>query len=209
VAPHSRFYGLQPAVPSPESVLTEKADLRAAALARRDGMAAEARAAAAQAIAARPLPIDLTPGTVVAGFSAIRSEISPVPLMRRFADAGARLALPAIVGRGHPLRFGAWSPGEELGRGQWGIREPRPDAPPVDPDVLIVPLAAFDRRGYRIGYGAGYYDLTLNALRAMKPVTAIGLAFAMQEIDAVPALSHDAPLDLVLTEGEVIHCRKG
>jgi 5-formyltetrahydrofolate cyclo-ligase len=75
--------------------------------------------------------------------------------------------------------------------------------------VLIVPLAAFDRRGYRIGYGAGYYDLTLNALRAMKPITAIGLGFAMQEIDAVPAQSYDAPLDLVLTEREVIDCRKG
>ena len=194
---------------SSESAITEKAGLRAAALARRDGMAADDRAAAAQAIAARPLPIDVTPGTVVAGFSAIRSEISPVPLLRRFAAAGAQLALPAIVGRGHPLRFGAWSFGEELARGQWGIREPRPDAPAVHPDVLIVPLAAFDRRGYRIGYGAGYYDLTLTALRAMKPITAIGLAFAMQEIDAVPAQSYDAPLDLVLTEREVIDCRKG
>jgi len=194
---------------SSESAITEKAGLRAAALARRDSMAADDRAAGAQAIAARPLPIDVTPGTVVAGFSAIRSEISPVPLLRRFADAGAQLALPAIVGRGQPLRFGAWSFGEELARGQWGIREPRPDAPAVHPDVLIVPLAAFDRRGYRIGYGAGYYDLTLNALRAMKPITAIGLAFAMQEIDAVPAQSYDAPLDLVLTEREVIDCRKG
>jgi 5-formyltetrahydrofolate cyclo-ligase len=194
---------------SSESAITEKAGLRAAALARRDGMAADDRAAAAQVIAARPLPIDVAPGLVVAGFSAIRSEISPVPLMRRFAAAGAQLALPAIIGRGKPLRFGAWSFGEELARGQWGIREPRPDAPAVHPDVLIVPLAAFDRRGYRIGYGAGYYDLTINALRSMKPITAIGLAFAMQEIDAVPALAHDAPLDLVLTEHEVIDCRKG
>jgi 5-formyltetrahydrofolate cyclo-ligase len=194
---------------SSESAITQKAGLRAAALARRDGMTADDRAAAAQAIAARPLPIDVPPGTVVAGFSAIRSEISPVPLMRRFAASGAQLALPGIVGRGHPLRFGAWTFGEELARGQWGIREPRADAPAVDPDVLIVPLAAFDRRGYRIGYGAGYYDLTLNALRAMKPITAIGLAFAIQEIDAVPAQSYDAALDLVLTEREVIDCRKG
>src|SRR5262249_14248424 len=168
----------------------------------------EARAAAAQAIAARPLPVDLAPGAVVGGFSAIRSEINPVPLMRRFASSGAHLALPAIVGRGHPLSFRAFIFGEELARGQWGIGEPKPDAPVVDPDILIVPLAAFDRRGYRIGYGAGYYDLTLNGLRAMKPITAVGLAFAMQEIDAVPALSHDARLDLVLTEREVIDCRK-
>jgi 5-formyltetrahydrofolate cyclo-ligase len=115
--------------------------------------------------------------------------------------------LPTIVGRGKPLRFRAWAFGEELRRGQWGIREPAPEAPAVDPDILLVPLACFDRRGYRIGYGAGYYDLSLNALRAIKPVTAIGLAYAAQEVDAVPALSYDARLDLVLTERETIPCR--
>jgi len=94
-----------------------------------------------------------------------------------------------------------------LPRGQWGIREPRPDAPEVFPDIVIVPLAAFDRRGYRIGYGAGYYDLTLTKLRAMKPITALGLAYAMQEIATVPALAHDAQLDFVLTEHELIDCR--
>jgi 5-formyltetrahydrofolate cyclo-ligase len=188
--------------------IAAKAELRRAALARRDTLEPQARAAAAEDIAARPLPVDVRPDTVVAGFSAIRSEINPMPLLRRFAAAGARLALPTIVGRGKPLLFRSFAFGEELRRGQWGIREPAPDAPAVDPDVLLVPLACFDRRGYRIGYGAGYYDLSLNALRAKKPVTAIGLAFAAQEIDAVPALSHDARLDLVLTEREVIHCRE-
>jgi 5-formyltetrahydrofolate cyclo-ligase len=184
-----------------------KADLRRLALEQRDALGSEARAAAAETIAARPLPVAITPGLVVAGFSAIRSEINPMPLLRRFAAAGARLALPTIVGRGKPLRFRAWGFGEELRRGQWGIREPTPEAPAVDPDILLVPLACFDRRGYRIGYGAGYYDLSLNALRAIKPVTAVGLAYAAQEVDAVPALPHDAPLDLVLTERETIFCR--
>jgi 5-formyltetrahydrofolate cyclo-ligase len=189
-----------------DSVRSRKSQLRDAALARRDGLLAEARKSAAETIAIRPLPIIVPPGTVVAGFSAIRSEINPVPLLRRFADAGAVLALPAIVARGRPLAFRCWRFGEELTRGQWGIREPTPEAAEVRPDIIVVPLAAFDRRGYRLGYGAGYYDLTLHALRAEKTITAIGLAFAAQEIDEVPALPHDARLDLVLTEREVIDC---
>jgi 5-formyltetrahydrofolate cyclo-ligase len=191
---------------APDSARSRKAELRSAALERRDALPPQARQTAAEIIAARPLPVPLPPAAVVAGFSAIRSEINPVPLLRRFADAGAQLALPAIVARGRPLAFRAWRFGEELARGQWGIREPKPDAPEVRPDVVIVPLAAFDRRGYRIGYGAGYYDLTLRAVRAEKPITALGLAFAMQEIDQVPELPHDARLDLVLTEREVIEC---
>jgi 5-formyltetrahydrofolate cyclo-ligase len=193
-------------MPPTDPVLIEKAKLRSAALERRDSLPAAARAAAAEIVASRPLPVPVPPGAVVSAYSPIRSEINPVPLLRRFAQTGAQLALPTIVARGKPLCFRAWTFGEELSRGQWGIREPNPDAPELHPDILIVPLAAFDRRGYRIGYGAGYYDLTLNALRAMKPITAIGLAYAMQQIDAVPALPHDARLDLVLTECEAIDC---
>jgi 5-formyltetrahydrofolate cyclo-ligase len=102
----------------------------------------------------------------------------------------------------------AWTFGEPLASGQWGIREPVPEAPEVAPDVLIVPLAAFDRDGHRIGYGAGYYDMTINALRAKKKVTAIGIAFAAQEIPQVPATQRDARLDLVLTERETIDFRE-
>jgi len=102
----------------------------------------------------------------------------------------------------------AWTFGEPLASGQWGIREPVPEAPEVAPDVLIVPLAAFDRGGHRIGYGAGYYDMTINALRAKKKVTAIGIAFAAQEIPQVPATQRDARLDLVLTERETIDFRE-
>jgi 5-formyltetrahydrofolate cyclo-ligase len=192
---------------SSDPAVVEKAALRSAALEKRDAMSAQARAAAAETIAARPFPVPMPTGTTVAGFSAIRSEINPMPLLRRLAAAGARLALPAIVARRAPLAFRAFAFGQELDRGQWGIREPKRDAPEVHPDILLVPLAAFDRRGFRIGYGAGYYDLSINALRAIKPITAVGLAFAMQEIGAVPVLPHDARLDLVLTEHEVIDCR--
>ena len=127
--------------------------------------------------------------------------------MRRLADAGAQLALPVVVERGHPLIMRAWSFGALLVAGVWGIREPCADAPEVAPDIVIVPLAAFDRTGQRIGYGAGFYDMTLARLRRQKPVTAIGIAFAVQEIAAVPATPRDVRLDLVLTEREVIDCR--
>ena len=102
----------------------------------------------------------------MSGFSPLKTEINPLPLMRKLAAAGARLALPVVAGRGKPLIMRAYAFGQALNEGVWGIREPKPDAPEVDPDILIVPLAAFDRRGHRIGYGAGYYDMTINRLRA-------------------------------------------
>jgi 5-formyltetrahydrofolate cyclo-ligase len=177
-----------------------KAAVRRAALAWREALPAADRQAAGAAVAARGLPVAVAPGSVVSGFSPIRSEISPLPLMRRIADAGASLALPVMTGRGQPLTMRAWSFGAPLVAGVWGIREPSADAPEVFPDILIVPLAAFDRRGYRLGYGGGYYDRTIDRLRAMKPVTAIGLAFAAQQIDEVPTTPRDERLDLVLTE---------
>ena len=137
----------------------------------------------------------------------MKTEINPLPLLRKLAGAGAQLALPAIAGRGKPLIMRAWKFGGPLKAGQWGIREPLAEAPEVTPDILIVPLACFDRAGHRIGYGAGYYDMTINALRAKKKAIAIGVAFAAQEIPKVPATERDARLDLVLTEREVIDFR--
>ena len=128
--------------------------------------------------------------------------------MRKLADAGATLALPVVAGRGKPLIMRAYAFGQELNSGVWGIREPKDDAPEVDPDILIVPLAAFDRRGNRIGYGAGYYDMTINRLRALKPVIAVGIAYAAQEVPEVPVTARDARLDLVLTEREMIDFRR-
>jgi 5-formyltetrahydrofolate cyclo-ligase len=187
-----------------EHIKDLKATLRRDAMARREALPAVDRVAAANTIAARGLPVKVTPGNIVSGYSPLKSEISPMPLLRRCADDGAALALPVVVGRGHPLVMRAWAFGAPLASGVWGIREPPPAAPEVFPDVLIVPLLVFDRRGHRIGYGAGYYDMTLAKLRAMKKVTAIGIAFAAQEIDRVPTTPRDAPLDLVLTEREII-----
>ena len=185
-----------------------KATLRAEALAKRDAMPAAERAAAADIIAARRFLLDVKPGTIVSGFMPMKSEINPLPLMRKLAAAGAQLALPKIQGRGKPLIMRAYKFGDELLRGQWDIREPKPEAPEVAPDILIVPLACFDRAGHRIGFGAGYYDMTIMALRAKKMVVAVGIAFAAQEIPRVPATERDARLDLVLTEREVIDFRR-
>jgi 5-formyltetrahydrofolate cyclo-ligase len=188
-------------------VPTAKAALRREALAKRDAMPAAERQAAAEAIAARPFPIPLRSGTVVSGFMPIRSEINPLPLLRRLAAEGVALALPVIAGRGQPLLMRSYAFGQELNTGQWGIREPKPDALEVEPDILIVPLAAFDRRGNRIGHGAGYYDMTINRLRSLKPTLAVGIAYAAQEVPAVPVTPRDARLDLVLTERDVIDFR--
>ena len=184
-----------------------KAELRTAALAKRDALSDKKRATAAKAVASRGLPIAVTPGMVVSGYSPIRGEIDPAPLMRKLAASGAQLALPAIVARGKTLAFRVWSPDDRLMMGPLGILEPSPAAAEVVPDILLVPLAAFDRAGHRIGYGAGHYDYTLAHLRKLKAVTAIGLAFAAQEIEAIPALSHDVALDYVLTETELFDFR--
>jgi len=198
------FWRVSKSLNSPD---TTKSTLRATALAARDALSGEHRAAAAQAVARRGLPFEITPGAVVAGYSPIRSEIDPVPLMRKLAVPGVQLALPVIMSGDQPLKFRAWSPGDRLQRGRLGILEPSAEAKEVIPDILLVPLAAFDRAGHRIGYGAGHYDRTLEQLRKMKAITAVGIAAAVQEVEAVPALSHDAALDYVLTETQVLDFR--
>jgi len=184
-----------------------KAALREQAIARRDALPPKERQQSSEIIAAREFPIAIAPGKIMSGFMPLKSEINPLPLMRKLAQAGARLALPVVAGRGKPLIMRAYAFGDELVAGQWGIRQPKLEAPEVAPDILIVPLLAFDRAGHRLGYGAGYYDMTINSLRASKPITAVGIAFAAQEIDAVPITARDARLDLVLTEREVIDFR--
>ena len=185
-----------------------KAELRRAALARRDALPPTERAQAAETIAARAFPLAVAGGVVVSGYMPMKSEINPLPLLRRLAEAGARLALPVVAGPGKPLIMRAWSFGEPLVAGVWGIRQPPAQAPATEPDILIVPLLAFDRAGHRIGYGAGYYDMTIAAAHARGAVSAVGIAFAAQEVDAVPAGPRDEPLDLVLTEREVIQVRR-
>lgn len=184
-----------------------KIELRIAALARRSALSEDYRFSAAQAVARRGLPFLVGPGSILAGYSPIRSEIDPVPLMQHCAMQGASLALPVIITRDDPLMFRAWSPADALVPGSLGIKEPPPGAPELIPDILLVPLAAFDRAGHRIGYGAGHYDRTFAQLRAIKPFIAVGVAFDTQEIEAIPMQPHDVALDYVLTETRTIDFR--
>ncbi len=150
--------------------------------------------------------LPLAPGRVVSGFSAIRDEIDPAALLQRLQGEGHHLCLPVMQGKGLPLVFRAWSPGDEMGKVQWGISEPLPDKPVLEPDVVLVPLLAFDAQGFRLGYGGGFYDRTLARLRAIKPVVAVGIAYDELKVDAVPYRSYDERLDWVLTPSGPQRC---
>jgi 5-formyltetrahydrofolate cyclo-ligase len=141
---------------------------------------------------------DQPPGSV-SGYYPMEGEIWPLPLMAALKTKGHSLALPVMQGKADPLLFRAWAPGDPLIPGVWGIRQPAPDRAVVLPDILLVPLLAFDAHGYRLGYGGGYYDRTLRHLRKLKPILAIGLALDELEVDAVPHLDYDERLDWVLT----------
>lgn len=148
--------------------------------------------------------------SVVAGYQPMGSEIDPVPLLARFAATGAQIVLPrtAPKGSGLPLSFHLWSPGQSLVKSEFGVVEPRPEAAQLTPDLVIVPLLAFDGLGHRMGYGQGHYDRTLEALRARYPLVAIGLAFDAQKVASVPREDHDQPLDGILTQTRYMALRE-
>jgi 5-formyltetrahydrofolate cyclo-ligase len=140
-------------------------------------------------------------GRPVAGYWPMGTEIDPRPALERLAAEGP-VGLP-VAAKGRPLAFRLWRPGEPLVPGGFGTSVPEAVAPMV-PEVLIVPLLAFDGRGHRLGYGGGHYDRTLAALRARGPVLAVGFAYAAQRVEALPVEPTDAPLDLVVTEAGVL-----
>jgi 5-formyltetrahydrofolate cyclo-ligase len=143
-------------------------------------------------------------GTVVSAYWPLGDEIDPRPLMLALHSLGHRLVLPAIRAAGEPLDFRAWQPGEPLVPAGFGTQEPAATAPSVAPSVLLVPLLAFDAAGYRLGYGGGFYDRSLALLHAAGDTLAVGLAYADQQVAAVPRGATDQPLDLVVTERDVI-----
>ena len=191
-----------------ESVVDAKKRLRAAARQARAAACARHGSTAAEQIAAHGLGFaGIAPAATISGFNAIGDEISPLPLLMKLAADGHRLCLPVMAGRGLPLLFRSWAPGDPTSAAVWGIGEPLPSAPALEPDVLLVPLLAFDARGYRLGYGGGFYDRTIAELRALKPVTAIGVAFDEQRVEAVPHVDYDQPLDWVLTPSGPMKCQ--
>ncbi|MEP9375800.1 5-formyltetrahydrofolate cyclo-ligase [Aquabacter sp. CN5-332] len=192
----------------PSSDVQEKARLRGEALARRAAMGTAARVAASAAAAQHaPVLLENVSGRVVSLFAPFRDEIDTAPLAALLWDAGAQVALPVVIARDLPLLFRIWRPGDVLEPvGAYRIPTPLPSSPQLVPQDLIVPLAAFDRRGYRIGYGAGHYDRTLALLRAQVPVRAFGYAFACQEVDEVPVEPHDERVDGMITEAGAFSC---
>ena len=185
-----------------------KIPLRKQALARRAGVSAEAREAFAERLALSGVEIARRAMVRAVGvYWPLREEADTRHLAHALAYHEFVTALPAVQGRGRPLAFRRWTSRDGLIAGPFDIMEPSRRAAEVRPDILFVPLAAFDRRGHRIGYGGGYYDLTLRELRGMKQILAIGVAFATQEVAEVPVEPHDEPLDLVITESELIDCR--
>ena len=144
--------------------------------------------------------------SVVSGFFPYNTEIDTRPLLGHLAGEGWTTCLPIVIAQGKPLVFRRWLPGEPTVKGVWDIPRPPDTSPLLEPDVLLVPLMAFDRRGYRLGYGGGFYDRTLALLRHKKPIVAIGVAYAAQEVDRVPHGDHDQPMDFIMTEKEVFAC---
>lgn len=142
-------------------------------------------------------------GRTVSGYWPMRTEIDPRPTLDALANTHV-LCLPVVIGSGRALEFRRWSPGVAMSAGAFGTHWPAEDDR-VTPEILIVPLAAFDRRGYRLGYGGGFYDRTLERLRANGPVTAIGFAYSIQEAKEVPTEATDQPLDMIVTENGILH----
>ena len=184
-------------------------DLSAAKQAMRKAMAAQrarldapARRQAAEILARRlPGELRLTANAIVAGYHPVRTEFDVLPLLRVLAALGLAVALPVVDGPDRPLLFRRHVEGARLGANRFGIPEPGPDAPILTPSHLLVPLLAFDADGYRLGYGGGYYDRTLAWLRSRgRTVTAIGVGFECQRVEAVPHGADDQPLDFVATE---------
>ena len=185
----------------PKAILRErmKGERRAAAKARPD--------AGVHAAANFMTAIERPEGAVVSLYFPMRDEIDTEPLVAALIEDDAKVALPVVARKKAPLVFRAYSPGDAMVKGSYGELVPAKTAPEVRPDILVVPLLAFTRAGGRLGYGGGYYDRTLEALRNGGKPLAVGYAFGAQEVDALPLSPLDQPLDWVVTERGAIRCR--
>ncbi len=159
------------------------------------------------ALASMPFPLQARADfNGVSAFHPFESEIDTRVLLGRLAGEGWTTCLPIVLGKGLPLEFRRWLPGEPLVKGVLGIERPPETSPVVEPDILIIPLLAFDRQGFRLGYGGGFYDRTLEKLRVLNKFFAIGVGYSAQEVSDVPHGSHDQPLDYMMTEKEIFKC---
>ncbi len=182
----------------------EKAALRKRARAARAAAAKTAEAPSAAFLTQLGQGPLIPAGCTVSAYWPMGSELDIVPAIRALHDRGHPIALPVMLEPARPLIFRLWSPDMTLQAAGFGTSEPPEEAPEVEPQVLIVPLLAFDRQGYRLGYGGGFYDRTLAKLRAKSAVLAIGAAYAGQEVESVPREATDLALDWIVTEAEAI-----
>ncbi len=187
------------------SIQAAKIEMRRSVLSARNEIFKSRGAEAAQALAAQVRRIKRRSDTItIAGYWPLGSEIDCGPALLDLHKEGWRLALPVAGARGDRLVFRQWAPGQALDSGPFGTSHPGPSAPVVEPDIIIVPLLAFDLTGNRLGYGAAYYDRTLLAIRATRRVEAWGFAFDEQEVPEVPSESTDQKLDGVITDKRMV-----
>ncbi|MBS0273552.1 MAG: 5-formyltetrahydrofolate cyclo-ligase [Proteobacteria bacterium] len=179
--------------------MISKIELRKELRARRAQLA-HAHPDFARDVAIHVAALKIAEGSVAGGYIAIGDEADPHILLKKLTLQNCTLAFPRVAAKGEPLVFHRWCAGQNLQRGAYGIPEPLKEWPLAYPKILLVPLLAFDRHGHRLGYGGGYYDRTLDFLRANSTVRAIGVAYAGQEVDELPREAHDHPLDAVITE---------
>ena len=181
------------------NVVSEKQEMRLRARKRRSELA-HAAPDFAERIVAYSDQLPVASGTRVSGYCALAEEADPSQLLEALQARSCEISFPRVHRKGEPLWFHVPAAHEPWMSGAFGITEPRPDWPRAFPSVLLVPLLAFDARGYRLGYGGGYYDRTLAQFRAERTVTAIGVAYAGQEVSVVPHEPGDEKLDMVVTE---------
>ena len=176
-----------------------KAALRLQARSTRAAIHAATRSSAAQSVADHFFTaVDLKPTEIVAGYWRIKDEMDCQPILVRLMDSFQPVCLPVVLGDDQPLELRLWEQGAALYEAGFGTLAPSEFAPQVEPDIIIVPLLGFDKRGTRLGYGGGYYDRTFD--RLTKRPRLVGIAFAAQELDEIPREAHDIPLDIVITE---------
>ena len=197
-----RFLSTSSGCDTANALDASKRALRIEMMARRRDSAPSLRDAGGAARDRLLATVKLPPKAAVSGYWPLADEFDPRPILERLHELGHEIGLPVVLGRGLPLRFRRWRPGLDLVQGSFKVMTPPPDSPEVTPEIVLAPMLAFDRAGYRLGYGGGFYDQTLAELRARGEVLAVGVAFAMQEVAEVPHDDTDQPLDWIVTEGE-------
>ena len=195
-------------VRSRDPLVRRKNDLRRSAKRKRQGTHARLGLSAGALLSATFFTnASIDAGAVVAGYAPVRDEMDVLPLLSGLAERGHACALPVVTGQATPLIFRSWQPGAPLTDAAFGVSVPPDSAPVVVPDILLVPLLAFDAACRRIGYGAGYYDRTIAELKDGRGVRTIGIAYADQQVDEVPVDEYDQILDLIVTERSVFRPR--